>query len=229
MKIIVTIPAFNEEETIGYLIEDIERVMRKNQYEFEVIVVDDGSTDGTPKIAKDAGAIVHSHLHNQGLAQVFKTEIERALERNADVIVHIDADYQYNPKEIPKLLEPIFRTEADLVLGSRFSGTIEEMSYIKRIGNLMFSKITSFIVRQRITDAQTGFRAFTRRFAKQIEISSAYTYTQEMIIRAVKQKFGIKEVPINFARRSSGDSRLISNTLEYAIKASIDILKACRD
>lgn len=229
MKIIVTIPAFNEEETIRYLIEDVERVMKKNQHKFEIIVVDDGSTDNTPKIAKDAGATVHSHLYNQGLAQVFRTEIRSALERNADVIVHIDADYQYNPKEIPRLLDPILRNEADLVLGSRFSGTIEEMSSIKRIGNLMFSKITSLIVRQKITDAQTGFRAFTRRFARQIKISSEYTYTQEMIIRAVKKKFGIKEVPINFARRSSGDSRLISNTLEYAIKASIDILKVCRD
>jgi len=229
MKIIITIPAYNEESTIGTVIQDIKQTMSQTKYDYEIIVVDDGSTDRTAENARKAGAIVFSHPYNYGLAETFRTEMEKALQSDADIIVHIDADNQYRANEIPKLIEPVEKGEADLVLGSRFMGTIEEMPVMKRWGNIAFSKVVSQISGIKITDAQTGFRAFTREFAEKVRIISTHTYTQEMVIRAVKEKFKVKEVPVYFAKRGKGKSRLISNPAEYAIKAWINIFRIYRD
>lgn len=229
MKVIVTIPAYNEEDTICTVIQDIKRTMSQTKYDYDIIVVDDGSTDRTTENARKSGAIVFSHPYNYGLAETFRTEMEKALESDADVIVHTDADNQYRANEIPKLIEPVEKGEADLVLGSRFTGTIEEMPLMKRWGNIAFSKVVSQIIGIKITDAQTGFRAFTREFAEKVRIISTHTYTQEMVIRAVREKFKVKEVPVYFARRKKGKSRLISNPAEYAIKAWINIFRIYRD
>lgn len=227
MKIIVTIPAYNEEKSIKEVISRIKKVMNYNGYQYEVLLVDDGSKDKTAKIARKSGAIVFTHPKNYGLAECFKTEIQKCLERNADVIVHIDADMQYKPEEIPKLLKEI-KNGYDLVLGSRFKGKIEHMPFIKRTGNIIFSKVVSQISGINVSDAQTGFRAFTKKVAKEISITSNHTYTQEQIIRAVKQKFKVKEVPIYFAKRD-GKSRLITNTFGYAVRAFINVLRTYRD
>ena len=227
MKILVTIPAYNEEKTIGILISRIHKVMRSNRYNYQILVVDDGSSDKTVKVAKTAKAIVYSHPKNYGLAETFRTEIEKSLELGADVIVHIDADIQYQPEEIPKLIKEI-QDGYSLVLGSRFLGKIEHMQCINKFGNKAFSDIVSQIAEMRISDAQTGFRAFTKEFAKKVKIKSDHTYTQEQIIRAVKNKFKIKEIPIYFAKRKD-KSRLISNPFSYALRAWINILRIYRD
>lgn len=227
MKVVVTIPAYNEEKTVGVVINKIHEVMKSNSYSYDILVIDDGSKDKTAKIAKDADAIVFSHPKNYGLADTFRTEIEKALELGADIIVHIDADVQYSPKEIPQLIKEI-KNGYDLVLGSRFKGKIESMSVIKKFGNKVFSKVISNITKVKISDAQTGFRAFTKEVAKKIKINSRHTYTQEQIIRAVREKYRIKEVPIYFAKRD-GKSRLIGNSLGYAIRAWINIIRTYRD
>lgn len=226
MKIIVTMPAYNEAKSIGKLVKDIKNAV-SGKYNYGILVVDDGSTDNTAEVANKSGAIVYSHPKNYGLAETFKTEIKKCLELRADVIVHIDADGQYLPKEIPKLLKEI-KNGYDLVLGSRFEGEIEYMPLVKKIGNIAFSKVVSGITNLRISDAQTGFRAFTKKVAEETPITSNHTYTQEQIIRAVKQKFRVKEVPIYFAKRD-GKSRLISNPFGYATRASINIIRTYRD
>ena len=227
MQIVVTIPAYNEEKTIGDLIRDIHEVMKSGKYDYKILVVDDGSKDSTKEVAKKAGAGVYSHPKNYGLAETFKTEIKKSLVLGADIIVHIDADTQYQPKEIPKLLSEI-ENGYDLVLGSRFKGKIESMPLIKRLGNVAFSKVISNVTGTKISDAQTGFRAFTKEVAEKIGITSDHTYTQEQIIRAVREKFKIKEVPIYFAKRED-KSRLISNPLGYAVRAWINIIRIYRD
>lgn len=227
MKVTVTIPAYNEGKSIGALIKKIKEVMNRGRYNYDILVVDDGSKDETAQAAKKAGAIVYSHPKNYGLAESFKTEIEKCLGRKADVIVHIDADLQYRPEEIPKLLKEV-QNGYDLVLGSRFKGKIEEMPLIKRLGNIAFSKVVSFITKLDISDAQTGFRAFKRSVAERVNITSNHTYTQEQIIRAAREKFRIKEVPIYFAKRD-GKSRLITNTFGYAVRAWINLLRTFRD
>ncbi len=227
MRIVVTIPAYNEEKTLGGVIKKIHEVMKNNRYDYTVLAVDDGSEDGTAKTAKKAGAVVFSHPKNYGLAETFNTELKKALELKADVIVHIDADDQYRPEEIPKLIKEI-GNGYDLVLGSRFKGKIESMPLIKRLGNKAFSKVISNITRTKISDAQTGFRAFTKEVAEKINIISDHTYTQEQIIKAIRQKFRIKEVPIYFGKRD-GKSRLISNPFSYAVRAWINIIRIYRD
>lgn len=228
MKVVITIPAYNEERTIGKLIKGIKQVMNKAKYSYKILVVDDGSKDKTVLVAKQLGVGVYSHPINYGLADTFNTEIEKSLELKADVIVHIDADGQYIPKEIPRLIKEI-ENGYDLVLGSRFKGKIEYMPLLKRLGNKAFSKVISGITNLKITDAQTGFRAFTRQVAEKIKITSYYTYTQEQIIRAARQKFRIKEIPIYFAKRNDKKSRLMKNPFDFAIKAGVNLLRIYRD
>ena len=230
MNIVVSIPAFNEETTIAAVIRNIKEVLGKHRsYAYRILVVDDGSKDRTAEIAKREGATVYSHPQNYGLAETFRTEVEQflKLKPQADVMVHIDADGQYKAEEIPLLLRKI-EEGYDFVVGSRFKGTIERMPLIKRLGNKAFSRVVSQIVRAKVSDAQSGFRAFTREVAEKTPITSDHTYTQEQVIRVVKSKFRIAEVPVYFAERK-GKSRLIRNPFEYAIKAWINILRIYRD
>ncbi|MBL7147250.1 MAG: glycosyltransferase family 2 protein [Nanoarchaeota archaeon] len=226
-KITVTIPAYNEARTLGPILKGIHKVMSEAGYNYNILVVDDGSRDMTAEIAKEEGAMVVSHPYNYGLAETFRTEIKKCLELKSDIIVHIDADGQYLPRYIPQLIQEI-ENGYDMVLGSRFLGKIESMPLIKRLGNIAFSKVISQIVRHKITDCQTGFRAFTKEIAEKLNITSNHTYTQEQIIHAVKQKFKIKEIPVYFAKRR-GKSRLMSNPFGYALRAWVNILRVYRD
>lgn len=225
MKILVTIPAFNEAKTLPRVIQGIKKVMKK--YDYKILVVDDGSKDKTKELAKKNGAIVISHPKNYGLAETFKTEMKESLKHDPDIIVHIDADGQYLAEDIPKLIEEIKKGN-DLVLGSRFKGKIETMPFLKRLGNKAFSRVISQIIGMKITDSQTGFRAFTKKIAE-IPLTSDHTYTQEQIIRAAREKYRIKEVPVYFAKRTYGRSRLMKNPVDYAIKAWINLLRIYRD
>src|SRR3989344_7775203 len=230
MKIAVTIPAFNEEQTLGAVLQEIKKVMDEHKYDYFINIVNDGSTDKTAEIAKSFGAFVVSHPYNYGLAEAFKTEIKACLEKGADVIVHTDADGQYPAEDIPKLIKEI-ENGNDLVLGSRFLGKIERMPLAKRSGNVLFSKAISHITRVKITDAQTGFRAFTKRVAK-LDIISNHTYTQEQTIRAIKNKYKLKEIPVD--TKETRPSRLMKShpllqPFEYAIKAWINIFRIYRD
>ncbi|MFH1209764.1 MAG: DPM/DPG synthase family glycosyltransferase [archaeon] len=224
MNIIVSIPAYNESKTIGNVIRDIKKYMKN--YDYKILVVDDGSNDNTKGIAKKEGAIVFSHPINYGLAETFKTEIKKCLELKADIIVHTDADGQYPAKFIPSLIREI-EQGYDLVLGSRFKGHIECMPFIKKLGNKAFSRVISNITRVKISDAQTGFRAFKKEVAENINIISNFTYTQEQIIKAVRQKYRIKEIPIDtFKTRKS---KLMKNPFDFAVRAGTNLIRIYRD
>ena len=232
MNILVTIPAYNEEATLGKVIDEIKAVMSAEKHKYRIMVLNDGSTDRTAEIAAEHGAIVFSHPYNRGLAETFRTEMEKVRELKPDIVVHTDADDQYRAEDIPRLLSPILDEKADLVLGSRFLGKIEYMPFMKKLGNRAFSKVLSKITRVKITDGQTGFRAFTFDVAKKINIISNHTYTQEMIIRAVKGRFRVIEVPI-YARKTRRSKLMKSHPLvqpfEYAVKAWINIFRIYRD
>ncbi|NHJ48364.1 MAG: glycosyltransferase family 2 protein [Asgard group archaeon] len=226
LKIIITIPAFNEEETIENVILRIRKSMDNTKYcyNYVILVVDDGSGDETAEIATKAGAIVYSHPENYGLAETFRTEMKLCTALGSDIIVHTDADGQYWSEQIPNLILEVEKGY-DLVLGSRFKGTIEYMTGIKRFGNKAFSLLISLLTRLKISDGQTGFRAFTQEVAKGIQIMSSHTYTQEQIIRAAQNNFSIKEIPIHFTKRNNGKSRLMRNPFEYAFRAWRDIIR----
>lgn len=214
MKLVVTIPALNEENTIGQVIDEIPRRM-KGIKKIHILVIDDGSTDRTANIAREKGATVIHNKKNLGLAFTFKKGLEKALELKADIIVNTDADMQYNQQQIPDLIRPILEGKADVVLGSRFKGTIEHMSRKKKLGNRLSSWAVRRVSGLPISDAQTGFRAFSREAALRMNIQSDYTYTQETILQIAAHKLVIKEIPIMFRKRD-GTSRLISSMLGYA-------------
>lgn len=226
MKVIISIPAYNEEKNIGGVIKEIKDVMNKTKYDYKVLVLNDGSTDNTVAIAKKSGAIVLSNSHNLGLAETFKNEIKKFLELKADIMVHTDADGQYLASDIPRLLREI-ENGYDLVLGSRFIEKNKSMPLSKKIGNKAFAKVLSKLLKIKLTDTTTGFRAFTKDVAENIKFINTFTYTQEQIIKAAKQNYKIKEISIK--TRPTRESRLFKNPIEYAIKAWINILRIYRD
>jgi len=222
MKLVVTIPAFNEEKTIGKVIKEIPGKIPGIK-RIEIVVVDDGSTDGTARVAKKLGALVVRHAGNRGLAKAFKTGLAVALELGADVVVNTDADFQYNQKQIPLLVKPVIEGRADIVLGSRFKGWIEEMPLSKRWGNILATAVVRFVSGYNISDAQTGFRAFSRDAAAWMNISSDFTYTQESLLIAAEHRLKVIEVPVDFRKRA-GSSRLFGSVWGFAKRAGLTLL-----
>lgn len=225
MKTIITIPAYNEENTIGSVITEIKSVMAQTNYKYEILVIDDGSKDSTIETAKKAGAKVYSNKINLGLAETFKHELQRCREHKADIIVHTDADGQYPAAYIPHLIKKIGQGH-DLVLGSRFGKGRYSGSIVKSLGNIAFAKVFSQLLNAKLTDTTTGFRAFTKDIAE-LPLINNFTYTQEQLIRAGKAKMKIGEIPIK--TRKTRPSRLFSGPFNYAIKAWINIFRIYRD
>jgi len=224
--IIISIPAYNEERDIGRTIIEIKEALKEFSYNYKILVLNDGSRDNTVKVAEEQGAIVVSHRRNKGLAETFRSEMKECLERKAAIIVHTDADGQYDPRQIPVLIQKV-QQGYDLVLGSRFRGRIQYMPFAKKMGNILFSKILSSLTKVRITDSTTGFRAFTAELAREIDFINTFTYTQEQIIKAAKQGFKISEIPVNTKRTRK--SRLFKSPLQYAVKAWINIFRIYRN
>lgn len=226
MKIVITIPAYNEESTLPKVLQEIAEEMKKAGLAYTFLVLDDGSTDRTNELAKKAGALVVSNKRNLGLAETFKRELEECVRLQADIIVHTDADGQYPARFIPLLIREVEKGH-DLVLGSRFAGNPEGIPLMKRLGNIAFAKVLSKLTKTKLTDTTTGFRAFTREVAEKIKLINTFTYTQEQIIRATKQGFSIKEIPIE--SRKTRKSKLFKSSFQYAWRAWINILRIYRD
>ena len=227
MKLVVMIPAYNEEESIGFVIKEIPRDCCD---QVEILIIDDGSKDRTYERAKEAGADrIIRFKKNRGLAPAFRAGLETAISMGADIIVNTDADGQYDGKEIPALIKPILEGKADVVLGSRTKGTIEEMPLGKRIGNAMATYVTRQLSGRYVSDAQTGFRAFTRDLALHLNVLSDYTYVQETLMQIAHHDVVMVEVPITFRKRVSGKSRLIGNIFNYARRSGTTIIRTYRD
>ena len=220
-KIIITIPAYNEEKSIGKVIQEINLVMNRTKWYYQILILDDGSTDNTKEIAIRNGAKVVSNKINLGLAKTFRKEMEICKNLEADIIVHIDADGQYPPTYIPMMIESVL-DGTDLVLGSRFGNGIYCGTIGRKLGNLFFAKVLCLLFRKNVHDTTTGFRAFTKEIA-QLPIKSKFTYTQEQLIRAIRSNKMVKEIFIQ--ARKSRKSRLFRNILEYFYRAAITILK----
>lgn len=208
--IVVTMPAYNEEKTVGRVIAGIQLVLCEIKH--KVQVVSDGSTDATVIVASMNGAEVIDKDHG-GLADTFRVEMEYALKSKPDIIVHTDADGQYMADDMIPLIRAVIMG-ADLVLGSRLAGTIEEMPRSKESCNKLLTQAMRLWLDADITDATTGFRAFKPHVAA-LPIKSNYTYTLEQIYRAKKAGYKIKSVPIHFLGRSDGDSRLMKSPWHY--------------
>ena len=228
MKLIVTIPAYNEEKTITSVIKEVPRRMEGIDI-IEVVLVDDGSTDNTTAEATKAGvnAIVTLRT-NKGLGVAFRKGLDFALEKGADIIVNIDADRQYNATQIPALVKPILDRKADIVLGWRDIDNLDFMPRGKKLGNKLATWLTGRLSGLPIKDAQTGFRAFSREAALRMNLGGKYTYVQETLIQAAHKDIPIAQVPIEFRHRD-GKSRLIPSLGTYATRAAAIIFGTYRD
>ena len=210
MKLIVQIPCFNEEHTLPQTVVDIPRHIEGVDL-VELLIIDDGSTDRTVAVARELGVDhIVSHRRNRGLALTFMTGIEACLQLGADIIVNTDGDNQYCGADIPMLIRPILDKEADIVIGDRQTDTIDHFGFVKKKLQKTGSMLVRLLSQTQIPDAVSGFRAFSRDAAMQINIVSRYSYTIETVIQAGNKKLAIASVPVR-TNPKTRDSRLIKS------------------
>ena len=172
----------------------------------ECLVIDDGSIDKTAEIAKKAGAEVISLESNQGLGAAVRVGLSEGVKRQSSAIVFADADGEYPPEELENLVAPILKEKADYVVGSRFLGDIEFMRPHRRFGNLVLTKILSIIARRKITDGQSGYRAFSPAAASAAEVIHDFNYAQIITLDLLAKGYVYLEVPISYHFRTTGES-----------------------
>ena len=230
MRLIVNIPAYNEEEKIQ---ETIKRIPRhfKGVSEVLIQVVDDGSSDRTAQVAREAGAdFVLLHGINRRLGVMFATASENALKEGADIMVNIDADGQFDPNEIPKLLHPILTNQADMVIGDRFSqSTAKNIPWIKDFFNRLGASLVGSFLNIRTDDLTCGFRAHSRETLLRLNNPSGFTYTQETIIDAIGKNLRVVWVPVQVTYFADRKSKIVKSVYSFVNNSARIILKAVRD
>ncbi|MFH0942944.1 MAG: glycosyltransferase family 2 protein, partial [Candidatus Beckwithbacteria bacterium] len=223
-KLIVMVPCYNEEKTLAAVIKSIPKKI-PGIAKIETLVVDDGSTDSTYKVAKNLKVNhVIRHFNNKGLARAFEAGLELALAKGADIIVNTDGDNQYPQKDIPKLIRPILQDKAKMVIADRQTDKIEYFSLAKKL----FQKLGSWVVRLasgvKVPDAVSGFRAFSKEAAQQINITTEFSYVIETIIQAGKKKIPITSVAIKVNRKTR-ESRLYHNMWSHIKNSAATIVR----
>ncbi|TVQ17459.1 MAG: glycosyltransferase family 2 protein [Leptolyngbya sp. DLM2.Bin15] len=223
-KLIIQIPCYNEEETLGATLAELPRQLPGIDC-IEWLVIDDGSRDRTAAVAKASG--VHHIVrlaHNQGLARAFMAGLEASLRAGADIIVNTDADNQYCAEDIPALIQPILQGEADIVIGARPIWQTKHFSPIKKLLQNLGSWVVRLASNTDIPDAPSGFRAYSRRAALQINVFNRYTYTLETIIQAGQKGIAMTSVPIrtNYVARPS---RLVKSIPSYVQRSILTIFR----
>lgn len=224
MKLIIQIPAYNEEISLPLTLSSISRHYEGID-EVEILVINDGSTDRTPYIAEEYGV---EHIltlrSNMGLAKAFTLGLQYCIDAGADIIVNIDADNQYNADDIGKLIWPIINNKADIAIGTRPIERIKQFSPIKKFLQKIGSKIVRLLSSTGTEDAPSGFRAFSRKAAMMMNIFDNYTYTIETIMQSKSKGLTIESVPI---RTNNGfrKSRLVKNIYSYIKNTGFTLLR----
>ncbi len=224
MKLIIQIPCFNEEAqlpvTLGHLPREVPGVDV-----VEWLVIDDGSSDRTIEVARAHGVDHIVRLTNhKGLAAAFQAGLDAGLKLGADVIVNTDADNQYEGEDVPKLVAPILRGEADMVVGDRQIGTIEHFSAPKKLLQRLGSWVVRHASSTELPDTTSGFRAYNREAALQMQAVSKFTYTLETIIQAGKLTVAVDHVPIR-TNAKTRESRLFPSTAAYVRRNALSIFR----
>jgi glycosyltransferase involved in cell wall biosynthesis len=224
MRLIVQIPCLNEERTLPEVIRDIPRTLPGID-EIKVLVIDDGSTDGTAAAAYEAGAdYVVSRPRTEGLAKAFSLGIATCLDLGADVIVNTDGDHQYRGEDIAHLIAPILEGRADIAIGNRQVTQVEHFSPLKRRLQVFGSRIVSSLAKVKLPDVTSGFRAYSRDGALRMNVFSGFSYTLETIFLAGSQRIPVAHVPI-VVNKPLRPSRLFSSIRGYVKKATGTILR----
>jgi glycosyltransferase involved in cell wall biosynthesis len=214
MKLIVQIPCFNEEETLPATFNDIPKQIDGVDV-VEILIVDDGSTDKTIEVAKKLG-IHHIIVNkkNKGLARTFRTGINECLKLGADIIVNTDGDNQYAGWDIPKLIQPILEGKADIVVGDRNTSKVAHFSPFKKFLQWIGSYVVKTLSGVNVPDAVSGFRAYSRDAALQLNIVSPFSYTIEALIQAGKKHMAVTSVPVE-TNAKTRESRLFSSIPKF--------------
>lgn len=223
-KLVIQIPCYNEAGTLAIALNDLPRSVEGFDV-VEWLIVDDGSTDDTVRVAKENGVDhVVRHTRNRGLAYAFMTGIEACLEQGADVIVNTDADNQYQAADIPVLTRPVLEGRADMVIGARPIAEIEHFSPVKKLLQKIGSWVVRVTSRTDVADAPSGFRAISRSAAQRFVVFNNYTYTLETIIQAGRKNMQVLSVPV----RVNGDlrpSRLVKSIPSYLKRSIFTIVR----
>jgi glycosyltransferase involved in cell wall biosynthesis len=229
-KLLVLIPAYNEEEKIEKVIKNIPEKL-DHVSEVHILVIDDGSTDNTVKIAKDSGATVIKNYFNMGVGSVFSKGLQYALDNNFDSMVSIDGDGQFDPQDIPKLIKPIIENNADFVTASRFidKNYYPRMPLSKFWGNKLMSIFISKLVGNKFYDVSCGFRAYSQNTLLSLNLQGRFTYTQETFIDLSFKRLKIVEIPIKVKYFPARTSKISSNLFKYGINTLKIILETYRD
>jgi glycosyltransferase involved in cell wall biosynthesis len=222
LKRLAIVPALNEEETVGRVIDEI----RAFDAGFDIVVVDDGSVDRTAGVAADRGAHVLRLPFNLGIGGAVQTGFRFAFEQGFDIAVQVDGDGQHDPRELPKILGPVLAGEADLCVGSRFTGDgAYRSSFARRVGIKIFARVVSLIVRQKVTDTTSGFRAVNRKGIALFAADYPHDYPEvEATVMSVKHKLRLKEVPVEMRERGGGTSSItVLRSVYYMTKVLLAI------
>ena len=224
MKLVIQIPCFNEAETLPATLAGIPTTI-DGISSISILIIDDGSTDGTAEVAKKHGVTnIVRNTSNLGLAQSFRRGIDSCLQLGADVIVNMDGDNQYKGSDIPELIKPILLKKADVVVGDRDTDSISEFStlkkFLQRFGSFVLRRLSSTPVR----DATSGFRAFSRDAAIKLTILSNYTHTHEAILQARSKNLVFENVCVTVNPKTR-QSRLMTGIRSYLVTSAVSILR----
>ena len=213
LRTIAIVPAYNEEDSLGTVLEEI----RAADPELEVVVVNDGSTDGTARVAAAAGAAVVSLPFNVGIGGAVQTGYQYALEHGFELAIQVDGDGQHDPREIGQVVEPILDGRADLVVGTRFvSGGGYRGTRLRRVGIRLFAAVVSLLVRQRVSDTTSGFRAVNRKALRLFAAEYPHDYPEvESIVLLSKHHLRMLEVPVQMRVRETGNSSITAVRAAY--------------
>jgi len=224
MKLIIQIPCLNEEKTLPQTFEQLPGEIPGID-KIEVLIIDDGSYDGTVGVAKEIGVDhIVKFSSRQGLANAFRAGINKSLQLGADIIVNTDADNQYKGEDIVKLVRPLLEGKADMVIGERDIESIKHFSFIKKKLQRLGSFIVRLVSNTDIRDATSGFRSYNREAAMKLNVMSDFSYTLETIIQASKKNITVASVLIK-TNPKLRESRLFSNMAEYLVASILTLSK----
>ena len=224
MKLVIQIPCYNEEKSLPVVLNALPKSIAGID-EIDVVIVDDGSSDKTIEVAKEFGVKHFACLsQNKGLAKAFVAGLEKSLSIGADIIVNTDADNQYCSDDIEKLIQPILKSEADIVIGTRPVEKMKQFSLLKKFLQKLGSGVMRLVSSTTVEDAPSGFRAFSRHAALQLNVFDNYTYTLETIIQARAKDLQITCVPIR-VNPDLRKSRLVRSMFDYIRRSIFTMLR----
>jgi glycosyltransferase involved in cell wall biosynthesis len=224
MRLFIQIPCLNEQENLARTLSDLPQKIPGID-EIKTVVVDDGSTDETVRVAKEWGVdFIVSFPRNLGLAKAFANGLNACLMLGADIIVNTDADNQYKGKFIAELVRPILERKAEIVIGCRPIEKTPHFSWVKKKLQRWGSRIVNRLASTRIPDVTTGFRAFTRAAALQLNVISTFTYTVETIIQAGQRQIPMVHIDVE-TNEQTRESRLFSNIFSYVYRSTVAIVR----